>query len=107
VCTSDVFISVSVSGVIWNSPQGTLAGMSQVSREGDTPVRTTTVSVVSDTPDVVKYVIVRSSLVFYCLFSMGGYFRVNNDFFEKCVNLALPSAALLMCQSIKSVYVKV
>jgi hypothetical protein len=59
-----------VTGVIWNSPQGTLAGMSQVSRVGDTPVRTTPVAVVADTLDVVKYVIVRSSIVFYCLFSM-------------------------------------
>ena len=68
--TSDVIISVSVTGVIWNSPQGTLAGMSQVSRVGDTPVRTTPVAVVADTLDVGKYVIVRSSIVFYCLFSM-------------------------------------
>ena len=72
MCTSDVFISVSVSGVIWNSPQDTaatsaVAGMSQVSRVGDTPVRST---LAVDTPVVVKYVIVRSSLVLYCLFSM-------------------------------------
>ena len=68
--TSDVIKSVSVTGVVWNSPQGTLAGMSQVSRVGDTPVGTTPVAVVADTLDVGKYVIVRSSIVFYCLFSM-------------------------------------
>ena len=95
-----------------NSYQGTkgtiaVADTSHVAHEHVTSIQLPPAAVVADSPVVVKYVIVRSSLVFYCLFSMGGYFRVNNDFFEKCVNLALPSAALVMCQSIKSVYVKV
>ena len=84
-----------------------MADTSHVAHEHVTSIQLPPAAVVADSPVVVKYVIVRSSLVFYCLFSMGGYFRVNNDFFERCVNLALPSAALVMCQSIKSVYVKV
>ena len=54
--------------------------MSHVAHEHVTSIQLPPAAVVADSPVVVKYVIVRSSLVFYCLFSMGGYFRVNNDF---------------------------
>ena len=58
-----------------NSSLGTngtsvVADTSHVAHEHVTSIRLPPAAVVAYTPDVVKYVVVRSSRVLYCLFSM-------------------------------------
>jgi hypothetical protein len=58
-----------------NSSQGTngtiaVADTSHVAHEHVTSIQLPPAAVVAYTPDVVKYVIVRSSILLYCLFSM-------------------------------------